>query len=130
MRTHPNAYALVFSPNGENILNATLTRYAYGLWPSGFPGSVVGLLVDDGTGSTEVEIRAALTVTVLDPLFYAQVTGAVTDYVWCEMDRLRAEASAAEEADPLHGFGPDEIVVGAGGETLAEAAAAEAGGAS
>lgn len=65
---------------GERILN--------GLWSAGFSGQVVGVLIDAGTGTTEAEIRSALTVTLLDPVMYPQVTDAVTAHVWCEIDRI------------------------------------------
>jgi hypothetical protein len=80
-RNYAVAYALVFCSTGD----VTLTRYAHGLWPQGFPGQVVGLVVDTGAGCTEADIRAALTVTLLDDVEEAQVNAAVTDHVWCEM---------------------------------------------
>lgn len=102
LRGDSTAYAVVLPPpDGRPILlRPNLVRYGYDLWPAGFAGEVVGLIVDAGTGTTEADIRAALTVTVLDPVFAADVAGCATDHVWCEMDRLRAEAERAA-GEPL-----------------------------
>lgn len=93
-RCTPTAYAIVCPPpDGRNILrDPKLSRISSGLWPAGFPGEVVGVIIDAGTGTTEEGIRAALTITVLDPLFASHVQGAATDHVWCERDRSIADA--------------------------------------
>lgn len=130
-RYHPTAYAVVLPPpDGRNILtDPRLALYAYGTWPGGFPGQVVGVIVDAGTGATEAEIMAALTVTALDDAgLFGAVHGMAVGHMWSELDRLRADAERASEDDdndPLQGYSPDEIVVGAGGQTLAQAAAKE-----
>lgn len=61
---------------------------------------MVGILVDAGTGVTEVDIRAACSVTLLDEYMYPSVNGAVTDHVWCELDRYASDVArlAAESS--------------------------------
>jgi hypothetical protein len=81
-------YALALNHGG-------VRRYGYGLWPSGFPGEVVAVMTDNGSGSMEADIRSALTVTVLDAQHAGAIEIAVTDHVWCVLDRIQAASVEA-----------------------------------
>lgn len=118
-RVEPRCYALVMPPaDGSRWIDVQLTRIAYGLWSQGFAGTVVGVLVDAGTGTTDAEIRAACTVTLLDRAHYSHVTGAVTAHVQCCLDML--EVTRDSLAVELAAIAPEDRAVAQRVSDLAE----------